>query len=212
MQFRYDYWFDAKRLILRFPSRPHELAVDCFSESFTVSVIQLRSLTPEPIGWHKGTGLDVEILGPPGYDDVKFKPDWALCDNAMNALILIEVSLAQTKSDAEKKILDRISRSPWLVGGIVVNFIEDPKFAGPKHVPVPDDDLNIKTSDDWSAAVASQPELGPIYLKGHRWCGRMTYEIDVYLATGPFGQRLTKKTCQVRNFSNLGSALMPHVI
>lgn len=154
--------------------------MNLFSDCFGISMRAQDLLGPEEdLKWHKGTCLSCKLKRGRRRPAVTFVPDFAVCDNHMNPVIIVEVSASQTKPDAEAKIRDRMARCASIVGGIIFNFIEAPRYTGPTRDATPEDKLE---PDEFLSEVAGQTATGPIVLKGHKWCGEMTYEVDVHRA------------------------------
>ncbi|KZP22424.1 hypothetical protein FIBSPDRAFT_482419 [Athelia psychrophila] len=117
-------------------------------------------------------------------------------------VLIIEVSVSQTKDDITEKIRERMSLCPSLVGAIIVNFEEHPRYRKPEQDPVvPNDTLS---EDEWDDLTADTFGSGPIVVRGNRWCGAITCCFDVWLRGGDTEPSVTQK--QVIPGSSEGTA------
>ncbi|KZP07692.1 hypothetical protein FIBSPDRAFT_901836 [Athelia psychrophila] len=175
---RYDYWFDSQRLIVRFPSATHEATVVHFSNRIGFLMEQQETSDRERFKWLQGANLTSHIVNYPDGPDIDFVADMTVHNKRNKPVLIIEVSVSQTKDDVTKKIKERLSLCPSLVGAIIVNFEERPRYHKPARDPVADDTLS---EDTWDNLPAGTLGSGPIVVRGDRWCGAITCCFDVWL-------------------------------
>ncbi|KZP22409.1 hypothetical protein FIBSPDRAFT_931061 [Athelia psychrophila] len=188
---RYDYWFDSQRLIVRFPSATHEATVTHFSNRIGFHMEHQEKSDPVRFKWLQGTNLTSQIVNHPDGPDIDFVADMTVHNKRNKPVLIIEVSVSQTKDDVTEKIRERMSLCPSLVGAIIVNFEEHPRYCKPEHDPVaPDDTLS---EDEWDDLTADTLGSGPIVVRGNRWCGAITCCFDVWLRGGDTEPGVTQK-------------------
>lgn len=179
MPFRYDYSFDSETLIVRFPSTPHEVIAMHFAHRLCVHREEQQMAQPtRRIHWLTGTCLESKVIRPPDIPDILFVADVTVKNRINEPVLIIEVSLAQTRKDVTKKIRDRFSFCPSLVAAIIVNLDETPRYERPTSRATTAQTVKLQ---DWYELTAAHTGAGPIEAMGHLWLGKMTCSLEVWL-------------------------------
>lgn len=145
----------------------------------------------DPFEWVQGPNITCRIFNDQDGPDIEFVPDMTVLNEGNNPVVIIEVSFSHTKVYVTKKIQERLSASPSIVGAVVINFEESPTYRKPKHDPAAHDTL---PESEWKSLVAKATGSGPIEVKGNVWCGAITCSFDIWLA-GDTEPRVTQNVC-----------------
>lgn len=180
MPFRYDYCYGSQRLIVHFPnSATHEVTTTHFVRCLSTHLDTLQTPQGRRVRYLLSGHLTTKIAAPPGGSDLEFIADVTLKNKGSRTVYIVEVAFAQTKANARKKVEARLKVCPTMVGAIVVNFTETPRWSGPTTVA--DAPREPKSPEDWEVAIAGAPDVGPIIVNGNRWLEEMMCEVEVWL-------------------------------
>jgi len=177
-------------MILEVPSEPHEVGVQIVRHLLEKAMQAQRSAQSESekLNWTYGTNSTHSIeaidsdgeLGPTGD---KITPDGSIYDPVNGLSLVTEVASSQTYKSAMEKIQTAM-QSPSVVGGILVNLEESPKYASPcsdQWQPA----KYISAADYGMVQVSDGEGWGPREIAGYKFAGVFSCSMEVILRGDP---------------------------
>ena len=160
------------------PGPSHEEGVWNLATHFEDSMQRQRKACGRKLPWILGTNLESRLEADDGSRAIqsKFLSDITIHNKYNAPLVLVEITHGQTRNDAHMKVDQRMATIPSLLGAIVVNIDESPKYSHPTELASPNDYIDEST---WDGVVERAPASGPITHRGHCWMGSIKCSIDI---------------------------------
>ena len=173
-------------MILEVPLEPHEVGMQIIRHLLEKAMQAQGSA--EKLRWTYGTNSTHYIeaidgdgeLGPTGD---KITPDGSIYDPVNGLSLVTEVANSQTYRSAKEKIQIAM-QSPSVIGGILVNLEESPKYASPDRDEwlVSGQPVKYISAADYGQLQVSDGEVwGPRKIAGYQFAGVFSCSMDVIL-------------------------------
>lgn len=189
--FRYNFNADIDTLIICMPSKLHDYLAFFLADLLSrTKRNQERACVGQSLDWSIGTGLDSCLAGRRGgsrnFQRPVFVADATVDNKYGRPLLIAEVAAGQDRDAAIAKVRTWFARSPSLLGAIVIDVTETPKYASPDEEEISENEVDM---DLWDEVVDAAPRFGPIIFQDHCWAGNVRCSFDVFIKHGEAAPR-----------------------